>query len=162
MVRVTWLSDDSPVREDFAFSVGKSEVLNRRPARDGGWEEFAAVQTVTSHLGGKVLIEEIEFLLPSGDRPKGVAVFAHDDETNEWSYVWLNERAAPDFRPMKGRLADGVIEMFGEDEDEQGNRQLLRFRWTDITETSARWEQAVSADGATWEANWTQEIQQSG
>lgn len=141
------------VIDDFAFSIGRSAVINRRRAANGDWEEFPAVQTVTTHLDGKVLIEEIEFLMPNGDRPRGLAVFAHDDTTGQWSYVWINQRHAPDFRPMIGSFQDGVGELYQQTDDGH-----LRFIWNNITEDSAHWEQAESSDGVNWETNWTQDI----
>ena len=44
--------------------------------------------------------------------------------------------------------------MGGEDEH-NGQPVQVQFRWSRVTLTSARWEQAFSADcGLTWETNW--------
>jgi hypothetical protein len=41
----------------------------------------------------------------------------------------------------------------------EGVPVLVRYRWSGITATSARWAQALSADnGAIWETNWTAEF----
>jgi hypothetical protein len=56
--------------------------------------------------------------------------------------------------PLAGRFADGHGTFFGDDVHD-GRPVRVRFDWTDITPTSARWEQAFSADaGAGWETNW--------
>jgi hypothetical protein len=42
---------------------------------------------------------------------------------------------------------------------QDGAPVLIRFRWHRITGDSARWEQAMSADGGqTWETNWYMDI----
>ena len=40
-----------------------------------------------------------------------------------------------------------------------GKPIVVRFIWSNITETSTRWEQAFSPDGRvqTWEVNWIME-----
>jgi len=55
---------------------------------------------------------------------------------------------------MVGRFMGGIGEFFG-DETVDGKPVLCRFRWTQPTADSARWEQAFSDDGGrTWETNW--------
>jgi hypothetical protein len=55
-------------------------------------------------------------------------------------------------------FADGVGDFIGPDVHE-GTPVLVRYRWSDITATSARWAQALSVDdGRTWETNWTAEF----
>jgi hypothetical protein len=45
---------------------------------------------------------------------------------------------------------------------ENGRPMRVRFLWSHITPTSARWEQASSADGGkTWTPNWIMEFQRS-
>jgi len=56
--------------------------------------------------------------------------------------------------PMRGTFAGGVGTFMCEDVFE-GHPIQVRFLWSRITEESARWEQAFSADGGgTWETNW--------
>lgn len=63
------------------------------------------------------------------------------------------ERAGLD-APLQGKFENGVGTFFGEDTFE-GKPIRLRFIWSEITATHARWEQAFSPDGgATWEVNW--------
>jgi hypothetical protein len=56
--------------------------------------------------------------------------------------------------PMKGGFNNGVGTFYG-DIMLNGKPVPLRFIWSNITSTSARWEQAVSFDeGKTWDTNW--------
>lgn len=68
--------------------------------------------------------------------------------------VLASERTGVLFPPVTGAFKDGTGEFFGEDTHDDVP-VLVRFRWTDITSGSARWEQAFSADGGeTWLDNW--------
>ncbi len=60
--------------------------------------------------------------------------------------------------PVKGKFADGVG-TFCADDTLRGKPIRVRFTWSKITPTSARWEQAFSPDGGmTWEVNWAMEF----
>jgi hypothetical protein len=53
-----------------------------------------------------------------------------------------------------GRIEDGRGDFHGDDVCD-GQPVRVVYHWGEITPTSARWEQAFSADGgATWESNW--------
>ena len=59
--------------------------------------------------------------------------------------------------PVVGSFANGVGVFEGRQELD-GRPILVRFTWSDIKRTSARWEQAFSSDdGQTWEKNWIME-----
>jgi len=46
--------------------------------------------------------------------------------------------------------------VFYDKEQYEGHDITVRYKWSDITATTARWEQAFSLDnGQTWETNWT-------
>jgi hypothetical protein len=57
--------------------------------------------------------------------------------------------------------ANGVGTFYGQITT-NGKPMRLRFVWSQITGTSARWEQAYSPDaGKTWETNWTMEFRRA-
>ncbi len=59
---------------------------------------------------------------------------------------------------MHGRFDGNRGEFLGEDNDD-GRPVQVRFVWTRIDATHARWEQAFSYDqGAHWELNWVMEF----
>jgi hypothetical protein len=56
--------------------------------------------------------------------------------------------------PVIGRFENG-IGVFEGDDTFEGRPIRCRFVWSEITQDSAKWEQAFSTDdGATWETNW--------
>ena len=59
------------------------------------------------------------------------------------------------------RFDNGVGTFFADDNLE-GRPIRVRFLWSDITPSSARWQQAFSEDGgATWETNWVMDFERT-
>lgn len=141
---------------DFDFLTGTWDVTNRRRTdfldEASEWEEFPAVSRATRHFGGAANFDEIEF--PTKGYA-GLTLRLYDTEREEWSLYWASKRDGRLTPPVVGRFTGGRGEFFGDDEYE-GKQIRVRFLWTDITATSARWEQAFSLDGEkTWLTNWT-------
>jgi hypothetical protein len=60
--------------------------------------------------------------------------------------------------PVRGGFKDGVGVFQGAD-TYNGRPIIARFRWTEITANTAKWDQAFSTDGGkTWETNWRMEF----
>ncbi len=147
---------------DFDFLVGDWHVHHRvmRPASGGQWIEFDGTCTLRLLMGGSANVEDHTFTRPTGVT-RAVGVRAYDAQSNEWAIWWIDSRAphSPMDPPMKGRFdhASGVGTFYS-DGTLDGKPTRTRFIWSQITATSARWEQALSHDaGKTWETNWVME-----
>jgi hypothetical protein len=72
-----------------------------------------------------------------------------------WSIYWVNSRnGLLLLPPVVGGFTDGVGR-FHCAEDYEGRPITVRYTWSRITGSSARWDQAFSPDGRqTWETNW--------
>jgi hypothetical protein len=56
--------------------------------------------------------------------------------------------------PNVGRFENGVGTFYA-DFNDNGKAVRSRLKWSEITATSAHWEQAYSYDGGkTWDTNW--------
>jgi hypothetical protein len=148
---------------DFDFLVGEWRVHHRRwkqlPA--GGHEsvEFDGTSANRLLMGGSANLEECTIDSPSGAY-RAVALRAYDAETKQWSIWWLDGRypSGPLDPPVRGGFENGVGTFYS-DYVQDGKPVRLRFLWSHITPTSARWEQALSPDGGkTWETNWVMEF----
>jgi hypothetical protein len=60
--------------------------------------------------------------------------------------------------PVVGAFRNGVG-TFSANDTLNGRPIVVRYIWSDITRTSAKWQQAFSDDGGkTWETNWIMEF----
>jgi hypothetical protein len=146
---------------DWDFLVGRWNVRHHRlKARLAGsteWEGFAGTCVNWSTLGGHGNVDDNVIELP-GRTYRAVAIRALDEKEGHWLIWWLDQRNPTIDPPMRGGFKDGIGLFFA---DETFNDRLIkvRFRWSEITPASARWEQAFSPDGgATWEINWVMQF----
>lgn len=144
---------------DFDFLIGSWEVSNRRLktllSGSDDWDAFPATSVCHSLFGGTANVDEIVFPT-KGFAGATLRLFDHEHE--EWSLYWASSRTGTLFPPVVGGFRDGRGDFYGDDEHE-GTPIRAHFVWSEITGTSARWEQEFSADGGeTWETNWIMEL----
>jgi hypothetical protein len=147
---------------DFDFLVGTWDMAHRRLTRllqgSTDWEEFQGTSVCHSFFDGAGSFDTIQF----DQGWMGMSVRLFDPEREEWTIYWANSRTGLLQAPVVGRFADGRGEFYGDDTHD-GTLIRARYLWTEITPTSARWEQAFSVDGEqTWETNWIVELSRTG
>jgi hypothetical protein len=144
---------------DFDFLVGTWRVHHRLMRANKEWWEFDGTCANRALIDGSANIEEHTFTKPTGVT-YGIALRAFDPKTAQWAIWWVDSRAPHGALdpPMKGRFDNGVGTFYS-DGMLDGKPTRTRFIWSQITRTSARWEQAYSYDaGKTWETNWIMEF----
>ncbi|HEX4710906.1 DUF1579 domain-containing protein [Phenylobacterium sp.] len=148
----------APRRHDWDWLVGRWRVrhsrLKARLAGSTEWEEFDGSSVAWLTLDGLGTVDDNVVELPSGTY-RAVGIRAYDPKTGQWSIWWLDGRFPGQIEPpVRGGFKDGVGTFVGDD-TLNGRPIKVRFMWSQITATSAHWEQAFSPDGgATWETNW--------
>lgn len=155
------MTEDSAVlrhngEHDFDFLHGdwhsRQRRLRKRLAGCEEWDEFNADLHCRPILGGLGNTDELASPALSYT---GLALRLYDEAERTWSIYWISAGEAAIEPPVTGHFADGVGDFTGPDTHD-GMPVLVRYRWSQITATSARWAQALSADdGLTWETNWT-------
>jgi hypothetical protein len=154
------LEDDpkSVSAADWSFLVGHWKVRNRRRRADGGWEEFASTLHNWPVMGGLGNVGDNVFHAASGTY-RGMSVRAFDPEARQWRSWWLDGRTPQDISPsVSGGFENGVGTLTGDDEI-GGKKVRVRSQWSRLQTSSPRWEQATSADGGSWETNWTADFE---
>jgi hypothetical protein len=146
---------------DFDFLLGQWRVNHRRLQRrlvgDGAWVEFGGTMRAEPILDGRGNFDQNVIDLPAG-RYRACTLRLFDPDAGTWSLHWIDGRRMSLDAPVVGRFRDGVGTFFGDDTHD-GRPIRVRFLWSCITPTSARWEQAFSGDGgATWETNWVMDF----
>ena len=142
---------------NFDFYVGTWDVVNRRLAKplagSDEWEEFPGVSVARGFFDGAGDFDEITFPTKGFS---GATVRTYDAATDLWSLHWIRDvnPATLHEAPVVGRF-DGDEGLFYCDDTYEGAPVKVRYRWSGISASTARWEQAFSADaGQTWETNW--------
>lgn len=153
-----------PHMNNFDFLVGTWQSTQTKMVKplsgNDEWETTSGTMVSYRMFDGAANVDEVD--LP-GFGFKGISLRTLDPTTQEWSIYWVNSRngqlALP---PVVGRFDEhGVGEFFG-DEEWEGRQIRVRYRWSGITEKTARWEQAFSVDGGgTWETNWEADFTRS-
>ncbi len=154
---VTAASTANSRSRDFDFIIGKWMVTHRRLktrlASDSNWDTFAGSCEAYPILGGMGNVDDNVLELPSGTYT-GASIRVFDPTQDAWSIWWIDSRTANIAPPVRGGFKAGTGTFYG-DEELRGRPVKARFIWSDITDHSARWQQAFSNDnGTSWEVNW--------
>jgi hypothetical protein len=151
---------------DFDFLVGNWQVHHRklkgRLNQSHAWDEFEGTLSMRKLMDGYANVDDNVFNTPEGAY-RGVGLRSYDPKTAQWAIWWLDGRSPfGDLDPpVKGHFVKGVGTFYADD-TLRGKPVRVRFVWSNITSTTARWEQAYSADGGkTWEINWTMDFKRA-
>jgi hypothetical protein len=141
----------------FAFQTGEWRVrhrkLRQRLAGSSDWFEFDGTCRAWEIMAGAGNVDDHRLDDPNGAYA-AATIRSMDPASGQWSIWWIDGRFPGLGPPVHGTFENGVGTFHGKDELD-GRAIDVRFIWSRITATSARWEQAFSADGgASWETNW--------
>ena len=142
---------------DFDFQTGHWRIRNERLVKRlqacTEWEVFEATQQ--AQLLPRGLGNLDNFVTDHWPGFAAISVRLYDPHTRLWSIRWATNRDGAMGPPVVGAFREDGVGVFEGHDVEEGQPILVRFTWSAITPTSARWEQEFSGDeGRTWEKNW--------
>ena len=146
---------------DFDFYMGSWRIhhrrLKERLAGNDEWEEFEGTSVAWPLLDGAGNVDDNVLELPAGTY-RAVSLRSFDPATNQWSIWWLDGRTPGRLDPpVVGGFENGVGTFIAEDTF-NGRPILVRFIWSDITDTHLPLGAVVLAGRRdTWEVNWVME-----
>ena len=148
-------------QHDFDFAIGRWRFHLRRlrsPLTGSTeWVEFDGESEARPIWGGRANLDTVRVAsAETGEVIEGLTLRLYNAETGEWTLYWANAKnGVLSLPPTVGSFgADGRGEFYDREELE-GRPILVRYAWSEITPTSAHFEQAFSPDdGVTWETNW--------
>lgn len=149
---------DPRVASDFDFLAGIWQVHHRRLldpvghalGGDSEISEFDGVHHGRTYLAGAVSVDETTLADPLH---RGLTFRVFDPAARQWAIHWVNSRIGRLEPPVCGGFADGIGTFYGM-ERLDGHDVQVRFVWSDITATTARWRQAFRVADADWDQNW--------
>jgi hypothetical protein len=152
-------------RRDFDFLAGSWRVANRKlrdpaPGAPAEWIEFESGVESRPILGGLGNVDTYYVAdFPDRGDYHGFALRLFDPRSCLWRIWWASSIGGGELDPpLSGKFTDGEGKFEGDDHL-AGVPIKVRFKWSDITNTSARWQQSFSFDGGTtFAANWVMEF----
>jgi len=117
------------------------------------WVEVEGSLVNSKIWDGRASLDESVAPGPTG-RAEGLTLNLYNPQARQWSLYSATSRNGTIGVPSIGEFRNGRGEFFNQ-ELFDGRAILVRQIWSEITPTSARFEQAFSDDGGkTWEVNW--------
>lgn len=154
-------------QHDFDFLMGRWKVhlrkLNAPLTGSTQWVEFDGTSVVRPLWDGRANLEEFSADSREGAvHLDGLTVRLYDSRSQEWRLYWVGPKSPVIDVPVVGRFHQGRGEFYDQ-ELFNGRAIFVRYVWDRITERSAEFEQAFSADGGkTWEPNWVAHFARDG
>ncbi len=148
--------DDQQKSFDFLFGSwrGHHRRLEDRLTGCTKWVEFESTLVARPVWGGLANVDELDAPDTPWGHIQGVTLRLYDAKAGQWCIYWGNRDVGRLDPAMVGSFKDGVGEFYDQ-ELFRGRSIYVRFIWSNISATTARWEQAFSDDGGkTWETNW--------
>ena len=144
-------------QHDFDFEIGTWKIhLNRllHPLTGSTtWVEFDGTTVTRKLWDGRANIEQFE-TTSSASHIEGLTLRLYNPASHQWSIYWATSKDGTLGVPTVGEFKNGQGEFYDR-EVINGRMILVRFIWSQITPTSAHFEQSFSDDGGkTWEVNW--------
>ena len=152
-----------PGRHDFDFLLGKNwdvknRVLVERLAGSDEWTEFDAELVDGRRILGDLGNVDRFIGTRDGQSFEATSIRIYNPQTRRWTIHWVDTLTTTLTEQVTGGFEQGVGTFHGE-ETYRGRPVKLRFRWTDVTEQSAHWDQAYFDEAnQTWETNWIMEF----
>lgn len=142
---------------DFNFFIGAWNINNKklqsRLTNCKTWISFRARQYDRGILRGIGNIDEYISII-NGKPFEGMSLRLFDPKTKLWSIYWADSNVGRLDIPVVGSFENGIGEFYGQDEY-NGKKIIVRFKWDARDKANPVWTQAFSIDnGTTWEWNW--------
>lgn len=143
---------------DFDFLTGSWQVHHIRQTDPvdhalGGAsavQEWSGEHRGRTFFAGAVSVDETTLAEPGH---YGLALRVFDRDRQQWAIHWVDNRRGRLEPAVHGRFADG-IGIFEARERIDGHDVEVRFVWSDITATTARWTQSFRIGDGDWDENW--------
>lgn len=139
---------------DFDFLTGEWRIHHRWRSgpQSTEWLEFDGEATVVGILGGICSVEELRIPVRNFF---GMGLRVLDQQNKVWQDHWVNKNSGVVSAPGQyGGFVNGVG-TWSSTYDQDGVTMISQGIWDEITPTSTRWRQRISADGgAAWEETW--------